>query len=189
MDKKFKTFGIFDGKFGKVRVFEDEKKQPWFVAKVITEAMGYADNYKALRNHVSSGDHCVVNIEMERGCRRTLGLINEAGIRHLASESRFPVAREVCDWVTRTVLPMFYKDRCPRFGDEVRQPMPVSAQPHPAPAVPHPAPTTAPTVHQHDDEKVILTKAVQILTHKVEEKDKVIEEQNEIIRAFCKRFR
>ena len=43
-------------KFGNLRVLTDEKGDPWFVGKVVAEALGYKIPQKAISDHVHSSD-------------------------------------------------------------------------------------------------------------------------------------
>lgn len=105
--------------FGKVRVvvIDDE---PWFVGKDVATALGYADTFAALKQHVPVKFKCVLNAKdfkqmasqsktgetppLEFDSPRGLMFISEAGLYRLAMSSKMPKAQDFTDWVCSVVL-------------------------------------------------------------------------------------
>ena len=102
-------------KFGNLRVLTDEKGDPWFVGKVVAEALGYKNVTGAIVDHVLSSDRKLLKF---RNLSETLKLnlwqgndttnktiINESGLYSLILGSKLPAAIEFKHWVTSEVLP------------------------------------------------------------------------------------
>ncbi len=103
-------------KFGNLRVLTDEQGEPWFVGKVVAEALGYKLPNKAIGDHVISADCKVLKYKayskMEQASQIWIGqdysdkyLINESGLYSLILSSKLPSAIEFKHWVTSEVLP------------------------------------------------------------------------------------
>ena len=105
--------------FGNLRVLTDEKGDPWFVGKVVAEALGYKIPQKAISDHVLSSDRKVLKYkafsEMEKAKIwqgndfSDKSLINESGVYSLILGSQLPSAIEFKHWVTSEVLPQIRK--------------------------------------------------------------------------------
>ena len=80
---------------------------PWFVAKDVCEALGYANVSKALADHVDPKDKHTVSLGLPG---RAPWLINESGLYSLILRSNKPEAKAVQSWVTSTVLPTIRKE-------------------------------------------------------------------------------
>jgi prophage antirepressor-like protein len=102
--------------FGNLRVLTDEKGEPWFVGKVVAEALGYAKPQTAVSDHVLNRDRKVLKFsnfpktgkltEIWLGQDRTnKTIINESGLYSLILGSKLPSAIEFKHWVTSEVLP------------------------------------------------------------------------------------
>ncbi len=102
--------------FGNLRVLTDEKGEPWFVGKVVAEALGYAKPQTAVSDHVLNRDRKVLKFsnfpktgkltEIWLGQDRTnKTIINESGLYSLILGSKLPAAIEFKHWVTSEVLP------------------------------------------------------------------------------------
>ena len=102
-------------KFGNLRVLTDENGDPWFVGKVVAEALGYKNVTGAIVDHVLSEDRKLLKF---RNLSETLKLnlwqgndttnktiINESGLYSLILASKLPSAVEFKHWVTSEVLP------------------------------------------------------------------------------------
>jgi prophage antirepressor-like protein len=102
--------------FGNLRVLTDEKGDPWFVGKVVAEALGYLRPGEALSDHVLLADRKILRYkayaktaqasEIWRGqdfSDKTI--INESGLYSLILGSKLPSAIEFKQWVTSEVLP------------------------------------------------------------------------------------
>ncbi len=93
--------------FGKVRtmVINDE---PWFVAKDVAEALGYANASKAITDHVDDDDK-LNNESLSSLGQRGGWIINESGLYSLIMSSKLPGAKAFKRWVTTEVLPSIRK--------------------------------------------------------------------------------
>lgn len=96
--------------FGQVRTIEIDGN-PWFVAKDVTDALGYTESKSALKSHVSAGQRQTVNLTDPSSVtgNRVMSLINEAGLYRLIMRSNLPRAVEFQDWVAEEVLPSIRK--------------------------------------------------------------------------------
>ncbi|BBZ67987.1 hypothetical protein MINS_34160 [Mycolicibacterium insubricum] len=81
--------------------------EPWFVAKDVTDLLGYANGPKAVRDHVSAGQSRASRIPMPASATgfQNMTLINEPGLYRLIMRSNVPGAERFQDWVTGEVLP------------------------------------------------------------------------------------
>ena len=99
---------IFKNKeFGEIRTVTIEN-EPWFVGKDVTEALGYADTFGALKKHVETDDkqNCQNDsFESPRG----MTVINESGLYSLILSSKLESAKKFKHWVTSEVLPSIRK--------------------------------------------------------------------------------
>jgi prophage antirepressor-like protein len=102
--------------FGNLRVLTDEKGDPWFVGKVVAEALGYAKPQTAVSEHVLNRDRIVLKYKAfpktEKASQLWQGqdfsdktLINESGLYSLILGSKLPAAIEFKHWITSEVLP------------------------------------------------------------------------------------
>ena len=93
--------------FGEVRTVVIEGR-PWFVAKDITECLGYQNGRDALYKHVDEEDKGVAKCDTLGGAQ-DLSVINESGLYSLILSSKLPEARKFKHWVTSEVLPTIRK--------------------------------------------------------------------------------
>ena len=107
-------------KFGNIRVMTDKKGEPWFVGKVVAEALGYRNERDALLTHVAIEDRKVLKYKACRETRQASQiwkgqdfsdktLINESGLYSLILASKLPQAQAFKHWVTSEVLPQIRK--------------------------------------------------------------------------------
>ena len=82
--------------------------QPWFVAKDICEALGFANYRDALKNHVFLED-VAKRDTITNGGRQRMSWINESGLYTLIFGSKLPSAKAFKRWVTSEVLPQIRK--------------------------------------------------------------------------------
>lgn len=94
-------------KFGQIRALEVDC-EPWFVAKDICDALGYANASKAINDHVDDEDK-LNNVSLSSLGQRGGWIINESGIYSLILHSRLPQAKTFKRWVTHEVLPSIRK--------------------------------------------------------------------------------
>ena len=89
--------------FGKVRTVIIHG-EPWFIAKDIANALGYANPQKAIRSHCKHSILVGVN-KMDALAR----LINEKDVYRLIMRSKLPSSEKFQDWVMDEVLPIIIK--------------------------------------------------------------------------------
>ena len=93
---------------GSIRIIQDKHLNPWFVAKDISDALGYKNSRDALSRHVNNEDKADVGIHDGRQMRN-MNIINESGMYSLILSSNLPKAKEFKRWVTSEVLPSIRK--------------------------------------------------------------------------------
>ena len=89
-----------------VRVIEDGHGEPWFIAKDIAEALGYANTSKAINTHCKAVNTC--HTEMG-GQVRAVQIIPERDLYRLVMKSKLPGAEQFEEWVVGEVLPSIRK--------------------------------------------------------------------------------
>ena len=93
--------------FGNVRIILQDN-EPWFVAKDITNILGYQNSSKAIGDHVDIDDK-LNNETLSSLGQRGGWLINESGLYSLILSSKLPSAKQFKRWVTSDVLPSIRK--------------------------------------------------------------------------------
>jgi prophage antirepressor-like protein len=103
---------IFEHKdFGKVRII-DIDGEPWFVAKDVSDALGYSNSRDALKKHVDIEDKQILQRSQNATFdipTRGFAIINESGLYCLALSSKLPQAKKFRRWVTSEVIPSVRK--------------------------------------------------------------------------------
>lgn len=94
----------FEGK--PVRVIEDDKGNPLFVAKDVAEILGYKEPGLAVRTHCKGG---VKHTLPTNGGPQTLTLIPESDVYRLIIRSKLPAAEKFEKWIMEEVLPTIRK--------------------------------------------------------------------------------
>lgn len=94
--------------FGDVRVVSISG-EPWFVAKDVAVALGYADTSDAVKRHVDPEDK-LTRCFTDSGQTREMIIINESGLYSLTFSSRLESAKRFKHWVTSEVLPSIRKN-------------------------------------------------------------------------------
>ncbi|WP_454846087.1 BRO-N domain-containing protein [Pseudomonas farris] len=89
-----------------VRVIDDGIGEPWFIAKDIAEALGYANTSKAINAHCKAVNTC--HTEMG-GQVRAVQIIPERDLYRLVMKSKLPAAEQFEEWVVGQVLPSIRK--------------------------------------------------------------------------------
>lgn len=103
-----------NNKFGQVRAIEINN-EPWFVGKDISEALGYENASKAIRDHVDEEDKKVGVQNVTPFVIDSLGrkqhptFINESGLYSLILSSKLSSAKAFKRWVTSEVIPSIRK--------------------------------------------------------------------------------
>lgn len=104
--------------FGQIRTSVAENNEPLFCAADVCEALGYANNRKAIADHIDEGDVTkrytwVVTGKKSDGTeakRETLmTYVTESGLYSLIFGSKLPSAKNFKRWVTSEVLPSIRK--------------------------------------------------------------------------------
>lgn len=93
--------------FGNVRIILQDN-EPWFVAKDVTNILGYQNSSKAISDHVDADDK-LNNETLSSLGQRGGWLINESGLYSLILSSKLPNAKQFKRWVTSEVLPALRK--------------------------------------------------------------------------------
>ena len=81
--------------------------EPWFIAKDVCDALGYALVPHAMR--MLDDDEKGIHILDTLGGQQKVSVINESGLFTLVLRSRKPEARKFVKWVTSEVLPSIRK--------------------------------------------------------------------------------
>lgn len=89
-----------------VRVIDDGTGEPWFIAKDVAEALGYANTSKAINAHCKAVNTC--HTEMG-GQVRAVQIIPERDLYRLVMKSKLPAAEQFEEWVVGQVLPSIRK--------------------------------------------------------------------------------
>ena len=89
--------------FGNIRTLSDEEGNTWFVAKDVTDALGFRDADKGIRG--LDDDEKDTHIVGTLGGNQQVSIINESGLYSCILRSRKPEARRFKRWVTHDVLP------------------------------------------------------------------------------------
>ena len=105
-------------KFGNVRVILINDT-PWLVGKDVATALGYTNPRKALKDHVPDKYKLTEQI-VTSGQRRSVTLINEAGLYKLVMRSKLESAEEFSDWVCEDVLTSIRKTGSYSVQDDPR---------------------------------------------------------------------
>lgn len=93
--------------FGEIRTLQING-EPWFVAKDVTNVLGYTNASKAISDHVDE-DEKVNNETLSSLGQRGGVLINESGLYSLIIGSKLPSAKQFKKWITSEVLPSIRK--------------------------------------------------------------------------------
>mgnify|MGYP003313648439 CR=1 FL=1 len=93
--------------FGSVRTVQINN-EPWFVAKDITDRLGFLNGRDAVSRHVDDDDKDVVKTDTLGGSQQ-MTVINESGLYSLILRSQLESAKRFKHWVTSEVLPQIRK--------------------------------------------------------------------------------
>jgi len=94
--------------FGSVRTLQIDN-EPWFVAKDITDRLGYQNGRDAVSKHVDEEDKNSVVIHDGTHGNPNITVINESGLYALTLSSKLPTAKKFKRWVTSEVIPSIRK--------------------------------------------------------------------------------
>ncbi len=93
--------------FGNIRTLTDEQGETWFVAKDVTDALGFRDAEKGIRG--LDEDERGTTMVSTRGGVQQVSTINESGLYSCILKSRKAAVKKFKRWVTREVLPSIRK--------------------------------------------------------------------------------
>ncbi|MBP3294935.1 MAG: phage antirepressor KilAC domain-containing protein, partial [Lachnospiraceae bacterium] len=82
--------------------------EPFFVAKDVTDILGYSNSRKVIGDHVDEEDKGVTKCDTPGGVQDMV-IINESGLYSLILSSKLPSAKRFKRWVTSEVLPAIRK--------------------------------------------------------------------------------
>ena len=99
---------LFKSDFGAVRVIQDERGEPWFVAKDVADVLGYRKASDMVRNLDEDEAH-KMRLTDETGRNQEMVIINESGLYSAILRSNKPEAKKFKKWVTSEVLPSIRK--------------------------------------------------------------------------------
>lgn len=101
---------IFDHpKFGKIRVI-DRNGEPWFVARDVAAALGFADPSRAVVQHCKKAVKTTILANRKDGNPpMNISLIPESDLYRLVMRSNTPDAEDFQTWVCEEVLPSIRK--------------------------------------------------------------------------------
>ena len=85
-----------------------KNNEPWFVAKDVTDILGYSNSRDAVKRHVDEEDKGVAKHDTPGGLQQ-LTSVNESGLYALIFGSKLPKAKKFKRWVTSEVLPAVRK--------------------------------------------------------------------------------
>lgn len=94
--------------FGSVRTLQ-VNDEPWFVAKDITDRLGYSNGRKAVGDHVDDEDKDTVTFRDSANRPHDITIINESGLYSLVLLSKLPEAKKFKRWITSEVIPTIRK--------------------------------------------------------------------------------
>lgn len=96
-------------KFGKIRVI-DRNGQPWFVARDVAAALGFADPSRAVVQHCKKAVKTTILANRKDGNPpMNISLIPESDLYRLVMRSNVPDAEDFQTWVCEEVLPSIRK--------------------------------------------------------------------------------
>ena len=93
--------------FGEIRTITIDN-EPWFVAKDITDRLGFANGRDAVARHVDDEDKGVAKADTLGGAQEYT-IINESGMYSLVLSSKLESARKFKRWITHDVIPEIRK--------------------------------------------------------------------------------
>jgi prophage antirepressor-like protein len=93
--------------FGEIRTMTIND-EPWFVAKDITDRLGFANGRDAVSKHVDDEDKGVAKCDTLGGAQEYT-VINESGLYSLVLSSKLESAKKFKRWITHEVIPEIRK--------------------------------------------------------------------------------
>lgn len=108
MTNEITTLQFNNDQFGQLRVVQDERGEPWFVAKDVCDALGIATNHLREDGRGLDEDE-VLSLPNWEGKGSAPLIVSEPGFYKLVLKSRKPEAKAFQRWVTHEVLPSIRK--------------------------------------------------------------------------------
>ena len=96
-----------NAEFGQIRTVEING-EPWFIAKDITQSLGFGNPRQAISSHVDEEDKGVTIMDTLGGPQE-MTIINESGMYSLILGSRIESAKRFKHWITSEVIPSIRK--------------------------------------------------------------------------------
>lgn len=93
--------------FGTIRTIQIDN-EPWFVAKDVTDKLGYSNGRDAVALHVDDEDKATVGIS-DGSQNRNMTIVNESGLYSLILSSKLENAKKFKRWITSEVIPQIRK--------------------------------------------------------------------------------
>ncbi|MCW7556444.1 BRO family protein [Endozoicomonas gorgoniicola] len=93
--------------FGSLRTVTGEDGEIWFVAKDVTDSLGFRDAYNGTK-HLDSDEKGTTTMSTLGGDQK-VSIINESGLYSCVLKSRKPEAAKFKKWITSEVLPSIRK--------------------------------------------------------------------------------
>lgn len=106
-----------NSEFGSVRTIQINN-EPWFVAKDITDRLGFANGRKAVTDHVDEEDKGVTKCDTLGG-EQTVTIINESGLYSLVLTSKLEGAKKFKHWITSEVIPQIRRTGNYNFEEKI----------------------------------------------------------------------
>lgn len=107
--------------FGTIRTIQIDN-EPWFVAKDITDSLGFANGRKAVEDNVEEEDKQIiqksptVTFEIPN---RGMTFINESGLYSLILKSKLESAKKFKHWITSEVIPQIRRTGSYNFEEKI----------------------------------------------------------------------
>ncbi len=118
-------FQIFTFEEGdNIRIFLDEKGEPWFVALDVCRSLGYDNPWVAVGHHCEKDDLYKLEVADAKGRKQMMTLVNEANLYALILGSTKPNAKKFKNWVLGEVLPTLRKTGKYEIVPKIDEPTP-----------------------------------------------------------------
>lgn len=151
--------------FGELRTtITDGDGEPWFVAKDVAEALGYANTADAIRSHCKAASAIAIHDGRQN---REMSIIPERDLYRLVMRSKLPKAEKFEEWVVGEVLPSIRKT-----GAYATTPGPIQIEP------------VQQTQPIQSGFPASLPEVLRVLADELESRDKIIAEREATIRKL-----
>lgn len=103
--------------FGTIRTIQIDN-EPWFVAKDVTDKLGYSNGRDAVALHVDEEDKATVGIS-DGSQNRNMTIVNESGLYSLVLSSKLESAKKFKHWITSEVIPQIRRTGNYNFEEKI----------------------------------------------------------------------